>query len=97
MYTSAVYKQVLDCASDDCWPYYLRSLAVSTAIFLFLPSIGLRLLPPDDPPPGRLLRISLHIPSGFILLCVAATAYGEEEEDFGISDESIPMPSLSKV
>lgn len=46
-----VYKDVLDCAEDRCWPYYLRSLAVSTALFLFLPSFGLSLLPPDDPPP----------------------------------------------
>jgi MFS family permease len=46
------YKNVFDCSADSCWPYYLRSLAVSTAIFLFVPSFGLSLLPPDEPAPA---------------------------------------------
>lgn len=40
-------REVLGCAEDDCWPYYLRSLAVTTATFLFAPSFILCLLPPD--------------------------------------------------
>jgi hypothetical protein len=51
-----VYKNVFDCSADSCWPYYLRSLAVSTAIFLFVPSFGLSLLPPDEPAPARTPR-----------------------------------------
>lgn len=43
-----VDKEVLGCVEDDCWPYYLRSLAVSTAAFLFAPSFLLCLLPPDS-------------------------------------------------
>jgi hypothetical protein len=57
----AVYKDVFDCSADHCWPDYLRSLAVSTAIFLFVPSFGLGLLPPDEPPPaGTQLHTLIH-------------------------------------
>jgi len=40
---------VLGCSANSCWPYYLKSLAITTAIFLFVPSMFLHFLAPPLP------------------------------------------------